>query len=677
MSITKVPNGIVKYTSRDFNSIMQDFWDMVPKLSELWDPKVYDQDGNWKPESIADPGVVLGIFLASVADMLGVNTDLLANELFASSVSQRKNAEKLFGLMGYTLGWYTASRTEVTFTNNTDRNISLDFGFNGSNFCTVNAYTDITQQPRVITYNILPRTSTYGAQETRSNRQITTEDSDVFVTSDVVQLAPMESCTRVAIEGSLRYITKSVSEIKQNKYIVKLPSQHIDTTAVWVRAKSGLHSDAYLTTQWHQVSSSAEFVTPEPRFAVTYDNYGNAQLQVSDYLNQLENYDNNYLIIYWIDCSGVIGSVNKDVLQNFLPAKPNAENNSTVTSESGDLGISNLANTDEAPHTNTITGKSPETAKDAYRNSRNYINTWDSLITLPDFTRFLNREPGIDCGTVVDCQKALEINLAIYNNTELTDAQKSKMYITYHDFPEATDAYKKFNWENILNIGFDPTDPTKFLFAANFKTYTAMCFAVYNDFNTAEYPDTTYTPVKFNDNITKKYAGSSGYDYAFIGYKPPQNIISNVIADYKPLQAMSVELQFGFVRVFPWYVVGEIYPKTPVTKDNAANIVSKVKEKLALYFSPANRTLGQKPTIMEIVDVIESADSNIRYFDSGSLKHPVINWGELSITGTSEHIDTYDIEYFNPISFAKYQDLGANLGVSRNNIRVAPEWVHD
>lgn len=90
--------GVVKYTSRDYESIMKDFWDIVPKMTELW-----------KPEADSDPGVVLGKFLASVADMLGVNLDWLANEIFAPSVSQRKNAEKLFGLIGYQLGWYTVS----------------------------------------------------------------------------------------------------------------------------------------------------------------------------------------------------------------------------------------------------------------------------------------------------------------------------------------------------------------------------------------------------------------------------------------------------------------------------------------------------------------------------------------------------------------------------------------
>lgn len=527
------------------------------------------------------------------------------HEVYAPSVTQRKNAEKLFDLIGYKLGWYTAARTEVTFTNNTDRTITLDFGFNGSNFCMLNAYTDITQQPRVITYNVLPLTNTYGYQDTRSKRQIVTEGI-----------------------------------LKKNNYIIKLPSQHLDTTAVWIKTKSSLHDDKFIDTQWNQVSSAAEFTVPKPRFSVTYDNYSNAQIQISNYLKQ--------------------GDIN------------------TVDPKSNDLGISNLANTSEMPHTNTVTVKSPETAKEAYLSSRNYINTWDSLIPLHDFNRFLLREPGIDCGVVIDCQKAIEINLEIYKDKNLTEDQKSKMYITYHDFPQSPDKYKRFKWENILDIGFDPTAPDKFIFSANFKTYTAMCFPIYNEFNVSEYSETTYERVRKNTPAYKKVASSNAnYDYAFIGYQILGDVKNAIIADYKPLQAMSVELQFGFARIFSWYVVGEIYPRNPVDKTTADNIISRVKEALAIYFSPANRKFGQKPTIMEVVEIIESADSRIRYFDAGSLKYPVINWGELERVGMQEILVKYDIEYFNPISFARYQDLGFNLGIKRSNIRIAPDWLID
>lgn len=623
-----IEKGFVKYTSRDYQSILQDFNSVVPTITEVW-----------KPEADSDPGVVLGKFLASVGDALGTNLDLQANEVYAPSVTQRKNAEKVFGLIGYDLGWYTSATTELTITNNSGSALILDFGFNGANFCTVNAYTDITAASRVITYNILPMTNKYGYSDTRSIRSTVTSSINVFADADVVSLRDGESVTRVAVEGELRSVTVSVEQVKANNYIITLPSQHVDTTLVWVKAKSSLSDDKFLETQWLQCSNPAEFIIPEPRFAVTYDNYSNAQITVSNYLNQLENYDDNYLIIYWIDCSGVIGCVGEDVLTNLLFAKPQA-----VTFESGDLTLSNLSNTVELPHTYAVTGKSPETAAEAYMNSRKYINTWDSLITLPDYNRFLSREPGVDCGIVIDCQKALEYNLAVYNDPNLTTSQKSKMYITNYDFPAGEPIY---DWAKVLTLGFDPTDPQKFVFAANFKTNTAMCFAIHNDFNNSSYGQGQISKAQISNSTN------------FVRYKPPTQFIYAIEEDYKPLKSMAVTIQFGYARIFNFFIVGKIYTKQPVSHDVGDMIVANVKEKLYMYYAPINREFNQLPNVMEVVDLVQSADENIRYFDAGSIANNVIVWSDC------------DIEYFNLISFARYLPVSP----TDQDIIIAPECL--
>lgn len=624
-----VYKGVVNYTSRDYQSILQDFKNAVPALTDLW-----------KPEAEADPGMVLLKVLASLGETLGVNTDWLANEIFAPSVSQRKNAEKIFGLIGYELGFYTAARTEVTFTNNSSISLSLDFGFNGNNFATLNAYNDITGASRTITYNVLPLTNKYGATETRSRREVVSTNLNVFADSDPVTLAPGESVTRVAIEGELRSYSVSVQDVKNNNYIIKLPSQHLDTTAVWIKARATSTSETFLETQWIQCANPAEFIVPEPRFSVTYDNYSNAQIQISNYLNQLENYDSNYLVVYWIDCSGVIGCVSEDVLSNYLQAKP-----STIPEDnSGDITISNLSNTIELPNTHTVTGKSPETAKQAYQNSRNYINTFDSLVTLPDYQRFLNREAGIDTGICIDCQKALDLNMAIYNDDSMTDDEKKKHYLNKYDYPAGT---TKFNWTNIL--GFDPENKDNFIFSANFKTYTCMCYAIHNDFKDSSWGRGQTSSAQYRDKDV------------FVQYKPPQQLINAVIRDYRPLQALSVELEFGWVRVFNWYAVGTITPLKPVSKDVAKNIVAAAKEALALYFAPANREIGVMPTLMEVIDVIEGSHTQIRHFDPGS--PGTANYGIVW--------DKCDPAWWNPVSFAKLQDPGESV----DNIRINPRYI--
>lgn len=647
-------HGMLKYTSRDYDSIVAEFWDLVPKLTELW-----------KPEADADPGVVLGKFLASIADMLGVNVDILANELFAPSVTQRKNAEKIFGLIGYTLGWYTAARTEVTFTNISGDTKVLDFGFNGSDFCTLEATSDITDQPRRITYNILPTTSSYGEQNSRGSRTVTTDDIDVFVSTDRVTLAPNESVTRVAVEGELRNQTVSVADVKRNNFIIKLPSQHVDTKSVWLKAKSSLSAEDYLSTRWKQVESSVYFNSPEPLFAVVYDNYGNAQIEVSSYLNELEDYDQNYLVVYYMDCSGLIGSVSANVLGTLTMAIPSTDGSVVNAFGAEDISIVNLANTIEIPHTYTVTGRSPETAREAYINSRNYINTWDSLITIPDFNRFLRREAGVDCGVVIDCQKALETNITIYNDSSLTDVQKQKMYITTRDFPRAENS--NLNWRNILRDMGIPVEGNTIPFNVDFKTFAAVCYVIHNDFK-----DDTYMPPEFIDIAPENYKVTSNDNMVnYIQYRPSVAFTNGIMRDMRGLKPMSVDLIFGYARIFPWFVVGEIYPKNPVSQDVGNVIIQNVKEALAMYFAPANRQFGQKPTVMEVVDVIQNADPHIRYFDAGSLKNPVINWGQKRTYNGTSVIQKFDIEYFNPISFARYQDPGD----SDKNIRIAPDWI--
>lgn len=630
MSDESFKNGLVSYTSRDYQSLVDEFFKLVPALTDLW-----------TPEADSDPGVVIGKYIASVADMLGVNLDCAVNELYAPTVTQRKNAEKLFSLIGYNLGYYRAARTEVTFTNNSDGVMELDFGFNGSNFATLNAYTDITNQSRIITYNVLPKTNGYGDNESANTYRVLTDNLNIFSDTDKIRLKPLESVTRVAIEGQLRSYAISVDDVVKSNYMITLPSQHVDTTAIWVMSKASQNATDFVETRWIQCDSVADFIEPEPRFAVTFDSYSNARIQISNYMNQLENYDGNWLVVYWVDCSGIMGCVGQDVLSNLLFAK---QVNGETQKASSELGISNLSNTVELPHTYTVTGASPETAKEAYKNSRNYINTWDSLVTLPDYTRFLKRELGVDNGVVIDCQKALEINLQVYRDQNLTDAQKQKKYITNQDFPEGDPI---FDWGEALDLGFDPTDPNKFVFASNFKTYTAMCFAVHNDFLPSNYGEGQLSPAQVKRS-TK-----------FLRYKPPSLFIDNVIKDYKPLKAMSVDIQFGYLRVFQFYAVGTITPTSSVSPDVADSLVEVAKEALRLHFAPYNYEIGQKPTIMDLVETIEGCDSRIRHFDPGAAKTSGIVYYDC------------DFDYFNAISIARYLEPENAV----RTIRVNPEYI--
>ena len=61
---------------------------------------------------------------------------------------------------------------------------------------------------------------------------------------------------------------------------------------------------------------------------------------------------------------------------------------------------------------------------------------------------------------------------------------------------------------------------------------------------------------------------------------------------------------------------------------------------------------------MEVVDVVENCDDNIRYFDYGSSQSEGLRWDEC------------DPQFFNFISFARYSDY-----TKSSTIRVHPTCI--
>ena len=99
-------NNILKYTSKDYNSIVSDLIEAIPSLTSLWTSR---EDG--------DPGIVLVKLMSALGDMISYNLDKQALEYYAPTVTQRKNASMLFKLIGYNMHWYRAAVTQVTFEN--------------------------------------------------------------------------------------------------------------------------------------------------------------------------------------------------------------------------------------------------------------------------------------------------------------------------------------------------------------------------------------------------------------------------------------------------------------------------------------------------------------------------------------------------------------------------------
>lgn len=131
----------ISYTNKDFQSIYAELLDLVPKLTDRWNP---DQSNE------SDPGVVLLKMCALMADKLDYNIDKNILELFPTSVTQRGNARKVYESLGYNMHWYRSATSDITVA----WTGTIDSGDNPT-VHTLPAFTSFTNEEGNINYTLI------------------------------------------------------------------------------------------------------------------------------------------------------------------------------------------------------------------------------------------------------------------------------------------------------------------------------------------------------------------------------------------------------------------------------------------------------------------------------------------------------------------------------------------
>ena len=638
----------MKYTSRDVQSNIQNLVEDVKATTHIWNPG-----------SEADPGMILLKALAAEVDLLSFNLDTQVDEMYMQSATQIKSIRRLGVANGYVPGWYRAPRTTLTIENKSeDATVALDFSLpnapNNVCYAATNALEDLTSIP----YFIIPK-------------------SEVITDSDKVTLFPKGSVngqnsrtdvvTRVAVQGTMKSVIVNprmlVTDTKGvNTLTYRLPAQNVDGSLIWVQELSSTLDAISFTNDekpWLRDTKNDFINSSQRRYQVTVDDYNNLVIVFNKFINDVIQY-NRLIRVFYIETYGVAGEVSENVIAL-----------STVDKGVADvLGVTHPSNTLDMADSSALTGKTPLTASEAAEEAKNYVNTNDSIITLKNFTAWIRRQPGIDTGIAVDCQKALEINWAYKFDEDMDEDLKPKKYL--YPGPNVDEGYDFIGWEES-----DPYDPLKgtmftisgtdYNFPHKFKTYSLLYFCIFNNFQ--DRWNTGYKDEEGNmytigagaewDGSTSEWS-SEMVDRAhpYRRYRPSETIRAMITKKYLETYNLSADVSFGWLRVFEWSVNGIIWTNEPVTQSEADNLVDIVIKSLRIRFHAANMEIGVLPRQMDIVDCVQNADSRIRYFDAGLLNKPMINWGpvrdgEGSVTDSTV---TYDISYFNAISFARFID---------------------
>jgi hypothetical protein len=637
----------MRYTSRDVQSNIQNLIEDVKALTHIW-----------QPGSEADPGMILLKALAAEVDLLSFNLDNQTDEMYMQSATQIKSIRRLGVANGYTPGWYRAPRTMLTLENMGTDEIELNFDLESqaNNICyaDTNALEDLTSIP----YFIIP------------SSEIATDYDKVIIKGkklnpDTEKLEPTYTArgtradirTRMAVQGTMKSIIINPDMLIErnttvNSLTYKLPSQNIDGDLIWVQELNST-LDIQTDIKWLRDKGTDFVENKKPLYQISVDDYNNLVIVFNKCINDTHT-ASNLIRIYYIETYGAAGEVAENVIRIKTISSGDAKN----------LQITHPGNTLDMADGSALTGLTPLTAHDAYLESRNWVNTNDSIITLKNFTAWIRRQPGISNGISVDCQKALEINWAYRYDEDMDDSLKPLKYLypgtlmDGSDFPYATDANGK---------QYDPIAESDLDFPHQFKTNSLLWYCVFNNFlekwNTG-YINANGTQCMF-DGATEWEGDTSEWStdmvdkgHPYRRYRPSAEIRSMIQAKYKETYNLTAKVDFGWLRVFEWSVNGIIWTKEPVTQGEADSIVETVIRALRVRFHASNVEIGELPRQMDIVECVTNADSRIRYFDAGLLNKPMINWGPVrdgrgNVTDSSI---TYDIRYFNAISFARFLD---------------------
>ena len=639
----------MRYTSRDVQSNIQNLIEDVKALTHVW-----------QPGSEADPGMILLKALAAEVDLLSFNLDNQVDEMYMQSATQIKSIRRLGVANGYTPGWYRAPRTTLTLENMGTSDITLHFSLESqiNNICyaDTNALEDLTSIP----YFIIPASD------------IISDKDDVIIRSkktnaETGDLEPTYTArgtradirTRVAVQGTMKSIIINPRMLIEddttvNSVTYKMPSQNIDGSLIWVQ-EIGTTSltDNDVTAQWLRDKGTDFVENKKPLFQVSVDDYNNLVIVFNSHINETVA-AGHLLKVYYIETYGAAGEVAENVIKIKTIAESYAKN----------LQITHPGNTLDMADGSALTGLTPLTAHEAYLESRNWVNTTDSIITLKNFTAWIRRQPGISNGISVDCQKALEINWAYRFDEDMDESLKPLKYLypgiltDGSDFPYAVDS---------RGIQYDPIADSNLDFPHQFKTNSLLWYCIFNNF--LDQWNTGYTnangtkcmidgTTEWEGNVSEWSAEMVDKGHPYRRYRPSAEIRNMIKAKYKETYNLTAKVDFGWLRVFEWSVNGIIWTKEPVTQGEADSIVNTVIKALRVRFHASNMEIGELPRQMDIVECVSGADSRIRYFDAGLLNKPMINWGPVrdgrgNVTDSSI---TYDIRYFNAISFARFLD---------------------
>lgn len=362
----------LSYTNKDFGAIYPELLDLVKKISYKWDPSTSDE---------SDPGVVLLKLAALMADKNNYNIDKNILELFPLSVTQDINARQIFEQCGYRMKYFQGATTTITLemiaepeidTADLGEDFDLDKSENARQY-KIPKFTMVSDPDNNFIYTITQEVllSSTGLRET-----------GIPVIQGVV--------TNFNINGDT-LITSAHLDYNNRLYFTE---NNIAENGIFI-THNGLNN----YNSWKAVDNL--LLAPIGDYCYKFGLTEDGSRCYIEFPSDIHNFINEGLNISYIQTNGLDGNIGANRLCQFYTdvkaerTIPNINNDTaevTITSD-------NIYITNPLP---AINGQNPETINDAYKNYEKIKNTFDTLVSLSDYTNYIYTAEEVSNGYACD-----------------------------------------------------------------------------------------------------------------------------------------------------------------------------------------------------------------------------------------------------------------------------------
>ena len=390
----------LSYTNKDFNTIYPELLELADRISYKWEPSSSNE---------SDPGVVLLKLNALMADKLNYNIDKNILELFPISVTQDANAREIFEQCGYTMKHYIAASVPVLLTMYRQPKNS-----NGS-------YNDATafKLPKFFMISDVDNETVYTVPNLSGEATLSPVDSEGQTRSAEVE-AIQGTVLDFTLNGS-NLITTSDLDYNNRLYFNEL---NVAENGIFIQnVKYGEEVNNF--SDWIKVDNLMvqELGTSCYKFGVSRD----ANTCYIEFPTDIASLIGEGLHIKYIVTDGYDGNVATGTLTQFY---------GTVTAEA--LNITSDESDTEVEMTTDLVrvvnpqasfdGADPESIDEAYRNYEKIKGTFDTLVSLRDYTNFLKSSGEVSNGFVCDRTNDIQSAYKIIS----TDGDIQRLVSTQH-----------------------------------------------------------------------------------------------------------------------------------------------------------------------------------------------------------------------------------------------------